>query len=242
MGNDQNRDGERERSGGIEPLWQRSWTLATAFDWRREGQLEQPLERLRLEQGELALWHFGISCVGRVRSAHELLPKVLAAAADGFESADERARLRSSYGGAACGAYAIGLKHGMEGAAAFLAGYRLLEDCPIAAVANAAAFARLSLAFRARSRLLGRLPSRDGDPHRQRPRGVPPRPVAAELADLHSVDLEMARAFARRLAKPGGERTRLVVGRIAAVEAEASAWQEQCGLLESLLEETEETR
>lgn len=246
MSNEQDRHGQhgqQDRSGGIEPLWDPSWAVATAFDWRREGQMEQALERLRIEQGELALRHFGSSCVDRVVLGHQLLPKVLAAAADGLESADERSRGRSAYGGAASAAHSIGLKHGMEGAAAFLAGFRLFDDCPVLAVANAAAFARLSLAFRARTRLLNRLPSRDGDGiRRRRPRGVPARSVAVELSALHSIDPDMARAFAGRLAKPGGERTRLVVGRIAAVEAEARAWDEQRELLENLLDEGKEPR
>ncbi len=243
MSSNRDRDAEREGSGGIEPLWNRSWMIASAFDWRRENQLEPHLERLRCEQGETALWHFGITCVGRVRSAHELLPQVLSAAADGFESAEERSRLRSAYCGAAGGAYAIGLKHGSENAAAFLAGYRLLDDCPLTAVANAAAFARLSQAYCARTRLLNRLPGEETEtPRRRRPRGVPRRSVAVELAALHSVDLEMAREFARRLKRLGGRRTRLVVGRIAAIEAEARAWDEQCGLLECWLDGKEVAR
>ena len=46
----------------------------------------------------------------------------------------------------------------------------------------------------------------------------------------------MAKGLLDRVSRVGGDRTRLVIGRLAELEAEAIAWLEQTTLLESRLE------
>ncbi len=53
---------------------------------------------------------------------------------------------------------------------------------------------------------------------------------------LISIDAEMAAGLLDRVNRVGGERTRLVIGRLAELEGEAIAWLEQTTLLESRLE------
>lgn len=72
------------RSGGIEPLWDRSKAIAGGFKWRRRGQLEPMLEQLRDRHGETPLWRLAIACLEPLRSQHVLMPLVLDAAATAF--------------------------------------------------------------------------------------------------------------------------------------------------------------
>ncbi len=128
---------------------------------RREGQLEPMLEQLQNEQGASAVWAFGVTCLDPLRSTHHQLPKLIEEASHGFTDAARRLRVRRSFAGAAGGASAIGIRHGLPNAAAFLAGFHLLEACPRRGVAAACAYARLATAFRERERVLG--PSRADD-------------------------------------------------------------------------------
>lgn len=225
----------RSGRGGIEPLWDPSKAVACAFEWRREGQLEPMLERLIREQGESALWRFGIACVEPFRSTHELMPQVLEAASRGFKDPKVREELRRRYGGTMVGAFTIGMKNSMPGAASFVAGYSLLEGEPIASVSLACAFARIATAFRTRGRVLAAFPSR-GDELRSKPGGPDENTQRAALDQLISIDAEMAKGLLARVNRVGGERTRLLIGRLAEIEGEALAWLEQTTLLEAMLE------
>jgi len=223
--------------GGIEPMWDPSKAVAGGFEWRRRGQLEPTLERLRRTHGEAALWRFAIGCLSPLRSTNELIPLVLEAAATAFGDAAIRSQLRSRFGGAAAAAFTIGVKHEMPGAASFIAGFRLLDEDPITAVAEACAFARLATAFRERERVLKCFPRRHGARRRSLARKDPARRQARALAGLISIDEEVAAGLLARVNRIGGERTRLVIGRLTEVEVEAVAWLDQTTLLESILRE-----
>ena len=67
-------------SGGIEPMWDKSYVDPACFDWHREGQLDPLLGKLQSEQGASAVWAFGLACLEPLRSTHHLLPKLLQAA------------------------------------------------------------------------------------------------------------------------------------------------------------------
>lgn len=231
----------RSGRGGIEPLWDPSKAVACAFEWRREGQLEPMLERLVIEQGESALWRFGIACLEPLRSTHELVPQVLAAATRGFQDPKVRETLRRRYGGTMIGAFTIGLKNSLPCAASFVAGYSLLEGEPIESVSLACAFARIASAFRTRRRVLAAFPSR-GDVVRSKKGGTDKQAQRASLDRLISIDEEMAEGLLDRVNRIGGERTRLVIGRMAELEGEAIAWMEQCDLLEGRLDGKETAR
>lgn len=240
MSNDQSgsegRRVARSGRGGIEPLWDPSFGNADGFDWRRQGQLEPMLERLQSEQGASAMWAFGVACLDPLRDTHDLLPKLVEEASHGFTDPGRRQQVRRSFAGMAGGASAIGLKHGMPNAAAFLAGFHLLEECPRRGVAAACAYARLAAAFRERERVLRAFPSRRSLRERS-PAGTDTRRLQAEaISRLISIDAEMATGLLDRVNRVGGVRTRLVIGRLAELEAEAIAWVEQTTLLESRLE------
>ena len=240
MGNEQSgpegRRVARSVRGGIEPLWDPSFENADCFDWRREGQLEPMLEQLQNEQGASAVWAFGVACLDPLRSTHHQLPKLIEEASHGFTDPARRSRVRRSFVGVAGCASAIGIRHGMPNAAAFLAGFHLLEACPRRGIAAACAYARLATAFRERERVLTAFPSRRSLRKRS-PAGTDTGRLQAEaLSRLISIDAEMAAGLLDRVSRVGGDRTRLVIGRLAELEAEAIAWLEQTTLLESRLE------
>lgn len=237
MGNDQNRSDEpRGGSGGIEPMWDKSYVDPACFDWHREGQLDPLLGKLQSEQGASAVWAFGLACLEPLRSTHHLLPKLLQEASHGFTDPERRRRARRSFGGAAGGAGAIGLRHGMPCAAAFLAGFQLLAQRPLKGVAAACAYARLAAACLERHRVLEAFPSRNSLPTHSPPATATRRLQAQSLSRLISIDAETAELLLDRSSRVGGERTRLVVGHIAQVEAEAIAWLDQLTRLEVMLE------
>ncbi|MBM4107112.1 MAG: hypothetical protein FJ257_12685 [Phycisphaerae bacterium] len=231
--------GSEGKGGGIEPLWDPSKAIAGGFEWRRRGQLEPMLEQLRGRHGEAALWRLAIACLEPLRSQHELMPLVLDAAATAFSDPAIRSGLRSRFGGAASAAFMIGIKHELPNAASFLAGFRLLDDDPITAVADACAFARLAVAFRERERVLRAFPSRHSVRRRSTTGKDRARRQARALRGLISIDEEIAAGLLARVNRIGGERTRRVIGRLTELEVEAVAWLDQTTRLESILHERE---
>ncbi|MFM1889367.1 MAG: hypothetical protein RLZZ565_124 [Planctomycetota bacterium] len=242
MGNNEESGSEGRRVArsvrrGIEPMWDPSKAAAFAFEWCREGQLEPMLEEVQSEQGTAAVWAFGIACLDPLRGLHHLLPKLIDEASHGFTDPARRRRVRRSFAGAAGGASAIGLKHGLPDAAAFLAGFHLLEERPLRAVAKACAHARLAAAFLERNRVLEAFPSRRSL-RKHSPPGTDTRRLQAEaLSRLISIDPRTAEHLLGRVNRVGGERTRLVIGHLAQVEAEAIAWLAQTTRLEAMLEQ-----
>lgn len=221
---------------GIEPMWDPSKAVACAFEWRRKGQLEPMLEQVRSEQGMAAVWAFGVACLDPLRGLHHLLPTLIDEASHGVTDPERRRRVRRSFAGAAGGASAIGLKHGLPDAAAFLAGFHLLEKRPLRAVAEACSYARLAAAFVERQRVLGSFPSRRFLRKHSAP-GTDTRRLQAEaLSRLISIEARTAEQLLDRVNRTGGERTRLVIGHLAEVEAEAIAWLDQTTRLEAMLE------
>ncbi|MGA0173695.1 MAG: hypothetical protein ACO3NL_08630, partial [Phycisphaerales bacterium] len=196
-------------------MWDPSKAVACAFEWCRDGQLEPLLEQVQSEQGTASVWAFGLACLDPLRGLHHLLPKLIDEASHGFTDPARRRRVRRSFAGAAGGASAIGLKHGLPDAAAFLAGFHLFEECPLRAVAKACSYARLATAFLERSRVLEAFPSRClvG---KHSPPGTDARRLQAEaLSRLISIDARTAEPLLDRVNRIGGERTRLVIGHLA---------------------------
>lgn len=248
MGSEPTRSKEPQRGsadagvvdGSIDPF---------SFEWRRSAEAIPLLERLQRERGDAALWRFGVMCVEPLRNTHEIMPLVLAQAAAGFSESGKREEIREAFGGTACGASMIGLKNLMPGAAAFLAGFRLLDECPSVAVADACAYVRAAHAFRQRQRSLGVLAAQQTLLDR------PPLPLEAmhdaEDAEatrpVSSVSFQwtsLGSASSRR--GDAGQRGRarseatfprdlLLKARDAAVKAEAVVWRGQLALLESML-------
>jgi hypothetical protein len=221
-------------SGGIEPMWHASFGQVDAFEWRRADQLEPLLERLRWRHGDAAVLGYGVACIQPLRKDHDRVPRILRAAKRGFGDPQQRARSRRSFGSAAGAALSIGMRNGMAGAAAFLAAVRLLDDGPVSAVAHACDLARVAHAFRQRERVLRLLPDRRTRQDRLvDPDAAECHAIEERLCHLLTIDPEDASRFIARAAKAGGDRTRLVLARIAAVEAEAIAWGDQLAMLES---------
>ena len=117
--------------------------------------MEPMLERLQQRGGSQALWDFAIACLSPIKQLHEILPHVITEASRGFSDPSRRGQLRRSFGGSVVGAYMIGMKNHMPGAAVLLAGYRLLDDDPIVAVAESCCFVRAAYTFRRRFREIG---------------------------------------------------------------------------------------
>ncbi len=138
------------KSGGAHP----SLGPSPSF-WVRRGEMEPMLERLQQCRGSQALWDFAIACISPIKALQEILPDVITEASSGFSDPSRRGQLRSSFGGSAVGAFMIGMKNHLPGAAVFLAGYRLLDDDPIVAVTDSCRYVRAAYTFRRRLREIG---------------------------------------------------------------------------------------
>ena len=220
-----------------------------SIDWRRSGELSPRLEKLKRERGDAALWRYGIACVEPLRQVHEIMPHVLAQAADEFSDPSARRQLRDAFGGLACGAFMIGMKNLLPGAASFLAGFHLLDECPTVAVAEACACVRAAYAFRKRQRALGERPVQESlldraplptETIRVAEDAQATRPVSSigfQWTFLRSASSRRGDSGrrGRSYSEAGLPRELLLRGRDAAVQAEAVVWRGQLALLESML-------
>lgn len=220
-----------------------------SFEWRRSAEVVPLLDRLQRERGDAALWRFGVMCVEPLRNTHEIMPLVLAQAAAGFSEPGKREEIREAFGGTACGASMIGVKNLMPGAAAFLAGFRLLDECPSVAVADACAYVRAAHAFRQRQcalegladhpALLDRppLPSETVRDAEDAEATHPVSSIGFQWTFLRSASSRRGDSGrrGRSYSEAGLPRELLLRGRDAAVQAEAVVWRGQLALLESML-------
>ena len=248
MGSEPSRSKEPQRGsadtgvvdGSIDPF---------SFEWRRSAEAIPLLERLQRERGDAALWRFGVMCVEPLRNKDEIMPLVLAQAAAGFTEPGKREEIRRAFGGTACGASMIGVKNLMPGAAAFLAGFRLLDERPTVAVAEACACVRAAYAFRKRLRALGELAVQESlldraplptETIRVAEDAQATRPVSSigfQWTFLRSASSRRGDSGrrGRSYSEAGLPRELLLRGRDAAVQAEAVVWRGQLALLESML-------